>query len=115
MIMVFFLSAILGVGLIVPGWLRLRKQRPLNFSILGLPIAGMAVWVVLITHGVGAQSLSNLIEVPILVVASVAIAYLIFWYSRHHFNRLTHGVIIGYSAIVLLVFALRLLMPDLPE
>jgi len=62
-------------------------------------------WFCILATGYGAQSLSQLIEIPIVLIASITIAY----YLK---NQNIYKII---GAIFLFVLLLRCLMPQIPE
>jgi hypothetical protein len=80
-----------------------------------LPMPALVLWVGLSAVGVGPQSLSNLVEVPILVGLAIALYYLkVFVTDRVSSTpRLTTAAVIFVT--MLSAVLLRLLMPLLPE
>ena len=71
-------------------------------SIIILPII---FWFCVIATGFGAQSLSQIIEIPIVLIASIIIAY--FMKNQELYKIIT--------AIFLFVILLRIIMPQIPE
>jgi ABC-type multidrug transport system permease subunit len=79
--------------LILPGWLRARKWHPQSLWLFCLPLAGITFWMFLTLLRIGAQSLSNVIE-----IFSVAAA-----------------AIVAVIIVAVVTLGLRLFMPVLPE
>lgn len=70
-----------------------------------LVILPILFWVAVISTGYGAQSLSQLIEIPIVIVVSIIIAAIL-WKKKFH-------EILG--VIFVFVILLRIIMPSIPE
>ena len=80
----------------------MMKDYPKIASIVILPII---FWFCIIATGFGAQSLSQIIEIPIVLVASIVIAYFLK-------NQRLYKIM---GAIFLFVLLLRFLIPQIPE
>ena len=76
MTLAFPILLMISAGLSLPAWLYARKRRRESGLMLLLPMPALVLWVGLSAVGVGPQSLSNLVEVPILVGLAIALYYL---------------------------------------
>jgi hypothetical protein len=106
---------LLPMALIYPGWCKADQRKRQGASVLFLPLAGMALWGVLIVAGLGAQSLANLIEVVIVCAMAVVVAYVKFHVLDHAIQSAGKRAIAAWGLLAIAVIALRLLMPALPE
>jgi len=107
--------AILGVLLILPGWFWARKKVSQTPFILGLPIVGMVIWIALTSLGIGAQSLSNMVETFIVFAVSVCSAYFKFIFFDRSTKPRSHGTLWAIAIVLFVTVGLRLFMPALPE
>jgi hypothetical protein len=115
MFVVFPLLAALVAALCLPAWLYARPRQGASWLLLFLFVPATIVWVVLSAAGIGAQSLSNLIEVFILMLLSVVACYLqVFVLDRSMPEPRRTSVWVA-SALALVALLLRLTMPVLPE
>lgn len=100
----------------VPAWLYARRRRAgTTPPILVLGAPAIVVWVLLTMLGVGAQSLSNLVETLMLAALSVVLCYgQVFLLDRllPSPRRTSLGLAAG---LILVGVLLRLFMPLLPE
>ena len=115
MIGLFLLLAIIAGSLILPGWYVANKDQPQGLWICFLPAAGLALWALLTGVGYGAQSLSNLVETPMIAGIAVVVAYLKFFVFDKAPALSPYGKISAIGAVILATVALRSFMPVLPE
>lgn len=81
------------------------KRNNERIKVLSIVILLIISWFGLIATGYGTQSLSQLIEIPIVLVASFTIGYLM---KNHKLYRII-------TAVLMFVLILRCLMPQIPE
>ncbi len=115
MIVFILIVSVIAMALILPGWLWAKRLRPQSFWLLFLPIFGIAFWFFLAVLRVGPQSLSNLIEIPMVAIIAVAAAYLKILALDTRLKKHAHGVAIAYVIVAFVTLGLRLFMPLLPE
>lgn len=115
MIFTFTLLLVFAVLLIFPGWLWFRSKSTQTAWLLALPVFGITFWIALVVAGIGPQSLSNLIEVLGVVVASVLMPYIKFLVIDRSPTFRSRGLIICYASVTLITLGFRLLMPLIPE
>jgi hypothetical protein len=101
--------------LILPGWLWFRRKCKQSVWLLALPFFGVALWSVLAAAGVGAQSLSNIVELFYIAVVAVVVAYVKFLVFDRVSVFQTRGTTIAFAVIALITVGFRLFMPLLPE
>jgi hypothetical protein len=111
----FLVLAALAILLILPGWLWFRRKRPQSAWLLALPVLGIGLWVALTLAGVGAQSLSNIVESIGIAATAVLVAYIKFLVLDRSSVLRSRGTAIAFSIVALVTVALRLFMPVLPE
>ena len=115
MIALFLIIMIIAGILILPGWYWANKDQPQELWICLLPAAGLAFWMLLMGLGVGAQSLANLVEAPMIAGVAVVAAYLRFFVLVKSPTLNPYGTFIAVAAVILAAIALRAFMPVLPE
>lgn len=115
MIVMALVVSFLAMLLIVPGWLWVRRTRPQTSWLLALPFIGMALWLALAALGVGAQSLSNVIELLVLAAAAVVFSYLNFFVFDRSTTLGGKNTIVTFLLVGLVALCLRLFMPVIPE
>jgi hypothetical protein len=76
MVALFSVLMALAILLILPGWLWFRRKRPQSAWLLALPVFGVGLWLALTLAGVGAQSLSNIVESLAIAATAVVVAYI---------------------------------------
>ena len=106
---------ILAVLVILPGWLWFRRRNIQSAWLLALPIFGIGLWLVLVAAGLGAQSLANLVEVPVIAVVAAIAAYAKFLVFDRSTVLYSRGTFIAFVVVAVATFGLRLFMPALPE
>ncbi|WP_152559616.1 hypothetical protein [Vibrio sp. ER1A] len=80
-----------------------------------MPLMVFAAWSVLAVFGVGAQSLGNLIEVILLLIAAVCIFYIrLIYVHRYPSNRL-QSLYIMYLIVTVIVILTRVFFPHMME
>jgi hypothetical protein len=113
MFVLFVMLPIISAALIAPGWMIARRQNPQGPAILFLTLPGIILWTVLTASGVGAQSLSNIIEIFGIVVVSVIVAYTkLFVMDRREIKQ---SGMIAISIVLGVALLLRLFIPVIPE
>lgn len=115
MFALFPVMTIIGVLIILPGWLWARKQRTQNPVILLVPVVGTAFWFGLTAMGIGPQSLANIVEVFYVFIASIILPYIKFFILDRSLQHRSRGIYYVFLAILILTLGLRLLMPQIPE
>ena len=112
MTLVFPILLIVSAGLSAPAWVYARRRWHESVWMLLLPLPAV---VALSAAHVGPQSLSNLIEVPILVGLSIALYYSrVLAIARGWSAPGLTGWVIAFLTVLAAVL-LRLFMPLLPE
>jgi len=115
MFLAFPVLILIVVALTIPAWSYARRRDRGSHWLLILWLPAVILWIVLSGLGVGAQSLSNLIEVFWLMAAGIVLSYLkVFIVDRHIASRqgITPALM---AALALAALLLRLFMPILPE
>ena len=111
---IFFGALILiNIILILPGWLLVNKKNHPNPGIFGIGPTGTVFWILMTMSGLGAQSLSNLIEIPIVTAVGVILSYLVLLLPL--FRKMKYRVLTTYALMLSFTFVLRLFMPLIPE
>lgn len=115
--LLLFLASIvlLPMALIYPGWRKADQGKMQGAAVLFLPLMGIVLWGALIFAGLGAQSMSNLIEVYIVCAMAVSIAYIKFYLFDYKFQSAWKSTVAACAMLAIAVIALRMLMPVLPE
>jgi len=104
---------IISAALTAPGWMIARRRKPQGPAILLLSLPGIVLWTILTAAGIGAQSLSNVIEIFGIAVVSVIVAYVkLFIMDRH---AMKDSGIIALLIVLGVTLLLRLFMPVIPE
>ncbi|KAE8178088.1 hypothetical protein [Photobacterium carnosum] len=114
-LLIFGLILFVYVSLASLAWINAKRRNALYWSDICLPIVLLLVWTCLVSVGYGHQSLSHLIEIPILLMVSVIFLYVrVFIVDRYRgqFKQNSY-IILGLG--VLLVLLLRTFMPFLAE
>lgn len=113
---ILFPILLLFTGMLcIPAYLVSRRKGDESKWFLAAALPAIALWIVLTGSGYGAQSLSNIIEIFLILIATVVFGYLkVFIIDRkvHKPKRST------YSMMAILTFGallLRTFMPVLPE
>ena len=101
--------------LILLGWLWFRRKHKQSLWLLALPVFGVGLWIALAAAGIGAQSLSNIVELFYVAAIAVVVAYVKFLAFDRMSALQTRGTAIAFAVIALTTIGLRLFMPLLPE
>jgi hypothetical protein len=115
MFLVFPALFVLAAVLCIPGWLYARRRQGASWLLLCLAVPAAVVWMLLTGAGVGAQSLSNIIEVLVLVLLSVVGCYLQIFLLDRYFPKPRRTSVWLAVLVALVGVVLRLTMPVLPE
>jgi len=111
----FGLTVLIATGLMVPGWFWAKRYCHQSIWFFVLPLTGVAFWFTLIASRIGAQSLSNLIEIYGVAAAAIVGAYAKFLYFDRAEKRPGKGTVVAFAFVFIVALALRLFMPALPE
>ncbi|MCY9852289.1 hypothetical protein [Vibrio mediterranei] len=116
MLVVFFCFCLSAYYLVAfPGGVHAYRKGALSWGDAFLPLMVFATWSVLAVFGVGAQSLGNLIEVILLLIAAVCIFYIrLIYVHRYPSNRL-HSLYMMYLIITVVVILTRIFFPHMME
>lgn len=115
MVALFAVLSTLAILLILPAWMWFRRERPQSAWLLALPVFGLGLWLALTAAGVGAQSLSNIVEALGIAVVAVAVAHAKFLVFDRSPALRSRGTVVAFAVVALVTLALRLFMPQLPE
>ncbi|MDH3311230.1 MAG: hypothetical protein OEM48_11375 [Gammaproteobacteria bacterium] len=115
MLVFIFIVSLIAAAFILPGWLWARKRSIQSLWLFLLPVSGAGFWALLAALRLGPQSLSNLIEIPIVAVVAVFTAYLKFFYLDKRMKRQDLSNSVSFVVVAIVTLGLRLFMPLLPE
>jgi hypothetical protein len=115
MILLLLALALIQVALLMPAWVYSRRHGRLFSWDYSLAVLPLAVWVLLVSFGMGPQSLSNLIELPIVSLVVVVLYYARVFFLDRMLQRHRAASIVTVALSTLFPLALRLSMPLLPE
>ena len=115
MIGLFGVLCLVGVVLILPGWLWRGRRNLHDASLLFLPVVGLGVWFLLTSLRIGAQSLSNLSETVGVVAGAVIISYMKLFLFDRIVKTEKRSMFIAFALVVAVALAFRLLTPQFPE
>ncbi|GEM_PF-5703279 len=115
MILLVLAASVFCTLLCVPAWwFSSRRNYFYKWEII-LPVVPIPVWTLLTYCGVGAQSLGNITEIPLLVGIFTGLVYLkSFAFQRWSVPKRTGALILAALA-VLAPLIMRLSFPMLPE
>ncbi|HIF9529891.1 hypothetical protein [Photobacterium damselae] len=103
------------VSLVSFAWVNAKRKNALYWSDICLPIISLFFWCFLASVGYGPQSLSNLIEIPILLIAGIILLYVrVFIIDRYRKQPKQNSYII-IGLCIFFVLLLRTVMPLIPE
>jgi hypothetical protein len=106
---------LIQVVLCYPAWLFAKNRQGASVWSLFLAIPGVLLWVLFTAFGIGAQSLSNIIEVLFLVSSTILLYYIkVFALDKTMLTPRLNTILIT-SLLCLFAMALRVFMPSLPE
>lgn len=101
--------------LIAPAWMWARRRSEESPLVLLLPVVGVVTWLVLGAFGVGAQSLSNSIELVGVAAGAIVAGYIKALALRRSSWGRRWGAAATVVAVCLVSIAFRLFTPALPE
>ena len=113
MIVLFAALIIISVVLIAPGWLIARRQKPQGPVLLFMAVPGILLWMILTAAGIGAQSLSNIVEVFMVTIVSVFASYIKFFILDRW--EMKQSATIALLIVLGVTLLLRFFMPVMPE
>lgn len=111
----FLALFVLAVALSLPAWSYARRRQGASWLLLTLAVPATLVWALLTSAGVGAQSLSNLIEVLVLLLLSVVVCYAQVFMLDRYFSKPARTSVWLAGGLALVALILRISMPVLPE
>ena len=115
MIEAFFIIILIYAAFASLAWINARTRGALYWSDLCPPILLPLFWGAVTYSGYGHQSLSNIIEVPVVLFFSVLLLNIrVFVIDRYKKNyKVNSYIVLGFG--LTLVLLLRTFMPYLPE
>ncbi len=108
------LLIILGM-LCMPAYLASRKKENESKWFLVSALPAIALWIGLTATGYGAQSLANIIEIFLVLSATIIMSYLKVFLIDPKLHRAKQTTYIMMGVLIVVVFLLRAFMPSLPE
>lgn len=115
--MILLVIALLLVSTVIslPAWRLCVRQDKFLWWDYGMPIYPILAWLALVYAGVGAQSLSNAVELLLIGGLVVIVSYMrVFVFNK--FLRNGYHISILSNALLLVISALlRMVMPVIPE
>jgi hypothetical protein len=115
MILLVLAASVLCALLCLPAWWFSSRRGYFHGWEIVLPAVPILVWTLLTYCGVGAQSLGNIAEVPLLIGIYTALVYLkSFAFQRWSVPKRTGALILAALA-VLVPLVMRSTFPMLPE
>ncbi|WP_418357511.1 hypothetical protein ACNH6B_16115 [Shewanella basaltis] len=115
MVEVFFIFILIYAAFGTLAWINAKSRGALYWSDLCPPILLPLFWVAVTSSGYGHQSLSHIVEVPIVLILSILLLNIrVFIVDRYKKNyKLNSYIVLGFG--LTLVLLLRTFMPYLPE
>ncbi|KTF08651.1 hypothetical protein [Pseudoalteromonas sp. H105] len=115
MVEAFFIFILIYVAFALLAWINAKSRGALYWSDLCPPVVLPLFWVAVTSSGYGHQSLSHIVEVPIVLILSVLFLNIrVFVVDRYKKNyKVNSYVVLGLGLI--LVLSLRTFMPYLPQ
>ena len=113
----FLIITIMIIGMVllfIPIWvlaLSKSKLKPFDFIFPFLPLF---FWFIISAVGIGAQNISNLIEIPIIIFFTL-IGSILTMFSPYTFLRSKKGSLLILSTLIIFVLLLRVFMPAISE
>ena len=113
--MQFIALALLSTAILnSPFWIIAKVKKQFSLFNFLCPFTPVIFWFLLTASGFGAQSISNIIEIPILNILTVSVCtVLIFVQPDLLLSKKKRYLIL--SAFIVLTFLLRAFMPVIPE
>ena len=115
MIVLFIFIGLVSIVLLIPAWLISKRKNQENNLIIFTVIPSLLVWFLLTWLGFGAQSLSNLIEIFIILVAAIIATYIKILVIDKMSEQYLRNTYVLIFLLMVLTFFLRWFMPLLPE
>ncbi|AGH80873.1 hypothetical protein PCNPT3_04655 [Psychromonas sp. CNPT3] len=115
MIEAFIVFILIYVVFSLFAWINAKRRRALYWSDICPPVVLPLFWVAVTATGYGHQSLSHIIEVPIVLIVSLLLLNIrVFVIDRYKKNyKVNSYIMLGFGFIVVLL--LRSFMPYLAE
>ena len=111
----FIIFILIYVAFALLAWINAKRRCALYWTDLCPPIVLPLFWVVVTSSGYGHQSLSHIVEVPIVLVLSLLLLNIrIFVVDRYKKNYKLNSYLVLVFGLIL-VLLLRTFMPYLPE
>ncbi|PSU01474.1 hypothetical protein C9J51_06430 [Photobacterium iliopiscarium] len=114
-LLIFGLILFIYVGVASLAWVNAKRRNALYWSDICLPIVLLLVWTCLVSVGYGHQSLSHLIEIPILLMVSIIFLYVRVFIVDRYREQFKQNSYIVLGLGVFFVLLLRTFMPFLAE
>ena len=111
----FIILLIILAMLCLPAYLVSRRNGNESKWFLVSALPAIALWIGLTATGYGAQSLANIIEVFLVLLATVIMSYLKVFLIDPKLHKPKQTTYIMMGVLIITVFVLRTFMPSLPE
>lgn len=108
-------SALLCTAVCAPAWWYSHRQKYFYAWEVVLPVLPILIWMVLTFFRIGAQSLGNLVELPLVVGVFTAAVYLKSFAFKRWGIPLRAGAAILAALALLVPMIFRLSFPWMPE
>lgn len=116
LLILFLIVVLLPMPLLVPAWLVARGDKQSHaWRLLLVHVPAMALWVGLMFSGIGAQSLGNIVEGPILGAGAILLAYLKILVVDRFTSRHQITLLGAVGLLLIAALALRIFMPGFSE
>lgn len=115
MIAVFIPFILFYFLLSIPALYKAHKKNELFFIDIIQPFVFVLIWLGITMLGIGDQSLSNVIEVPIILVISLIVLYVKTYIIVKSSITSKQNLYNSFFIMVVFLVAIRLFMPSLPE
>jgi len=114
-IIIFPFLFVVGLMLCLPAYLSSRKRGNESRWFLFSSLPALALWIGLAASGYGAQSLSNIVEVILIIIAAVVMSYMKVLVIDRKFHKPVQTTYTMMAILAVVTFLLRTFMPNLPE
>ena len=115
MIVLFIFIGLVSIVLLIPAWLIAKRNNQENNLLVFAAIPSLLLWFLLVWLGFGAQSLTNLVEIFIILVAVIIATYIKVLVIDKIFQQYLRNTYLMIFILMTFTFSLRLFMPLLPE
>ena len=113
---ILFSVLVLFAGILcIPAYLVSRRRGDESKWFLVGAVPAIALWIVLTGSGYGAQSLSNIIEIFLMLIATVVLGYLKVFIIDRKMRKPKRSTYSMMAILTLGALLLRTCMPVLPE